>query len=222
MKMSELSDRSGVAVPTIKFYLREGLLAPGERTSPNQSAYDDSHVERLRLVRALIDVGGLSVAATSAVLTAIDSPEIPLNHAFETAQKALPGVLPEADDAAPGPGAAAVEAQLADRGWFVTGGNPGRPVATRVLDTYERLGLDNLHSVLPAYLDAAELIARADLDAVAAASDRAHMVETVVVGTVLGDALLAGLRRIAQERESHLRFGTPPGPDTDCETGASS
>ena len=219
MRMSELSERSGVAVPTIKFYLREGLLAAGERTSPNQAAYDDGHVDRLRLVRALIDVGGLSVAATSAVIAAIDTPEVPLHHAFEIAQNALPGVLPEGEEGPAGPGASAVQGELADRGWFVTRGNPGHPVAARVLDTYERLGLTNLHAVLPAYLDAAELIARADLDAVAAASHRAQMVETVVVGTVLGDSLLAGLRRIAQERESHLRFGTPPGPDKNCEPG---
>ncbi|WP_346281659.1 MerR family DNA-binding transcriptional regulator, partial [Pseudonocardia sp.] len=34
MRMAELSARTGVPIPTIKFYLREGLLPPGERTSP--------------------------------------------------------------------------------------------------------------------------------------------------------------------------------------------
>ena len=37
MRMAELSRRTGVPVPTIKYYLREGLLPPGERTSPNQA-----------------------------------------------------------------------------------------------------------------------------------------------------------------------------------------
>jgi hypothetical protein len=37
------------------------------------------------------------------------------------------------------------------------------------------------------------------------------MAETVVVGTVLGDALFAGLRRIAQEHSSHTMFPAPPG-----------
>ncbi|MDX2026822.1 MerR family transcriptional regulator, partial [Microcella sp.] len=45
--MSELSATTGTPVPTLKFYLREGLLPAGERTSPNQSQYDDSHVERV-------------------------------------------------------------------------------------------------------------------------------------------------------------------------------
>lgn len=42
MRMAELSSSSGVPIPTIHFYLREGLLPPGERTSPNQAHYDDS------------------------------------------------------------------------------------------------------------------------------------------------------------------------------------
>jgi DNA-binding transcriptional MerR regulator len=40
MRIAELSRRSGVSVPTIKYYLREGLLPPGERTSPNQALYN--------------------------------------------------------------------------------------------------------------------------------------------------------------------------------------
>ena len=32
MWMAELAERSGVPVPTIKFYLREGLLPRGGRT----------------------------------------------------------------------------------------------------------------------------------------------------------------------------------------------
>lgn len=44
--MRELAECSGVPVATIKFYLRTGLLAPGERTSPNQARYTGEHVRR--------------------------------------------------------------------------------------------------------------------------------------------------------------------------------
>ena len=47
MRIAELSRRSGVSVPTIKYYLREGLLAAGERTGPNQARYDEAHLRRL-------------------------------------------------------------------------------------------------------------------------------------------------------------------------------
>ena len=37
MRIAELSQTTGVPVPTIKYYLREGLLPAGELTSPNQA-----------------------------------------------------------------------------------------------------------------------------------------------------------------------------------------
>src|SRR4030081_3166458 len=73
VRMAELSARTGVPIPTIKFYLREGLLPPGERTSPNQAQYGEEHARRLKLIRALVDVGGLSIVASRAVLGHLDS-----------------------------------------------------------------------------------------------------------------------------------------------------
>jgi len=206
MRMSELSERSGVAIPTIKFYLREQLLAAGERTSPNQASYSEEHVARLRLVRALLDVGGLTVASAKDVLRAIDDTAMPLDWAFGVAQHALPGVVPDVDEAELEFGTRAVDDVLAANGWEVTSDNPGRATAARVLSAYEKLGETSLVTVLPEYLRAAEIVAEADLSVVETVSSRAEMVQTVVVGTVLGDALFAGLRRIAQERASDIHF----------------
>ncbi|MFD0479411.1 MerR family transcriptional regulator [Nonomuraea thailandensis] len=58
MRISELSARSGVAIPTIKYYLREGMLHQGEQTAATRAEYDETHLRRLRLIRALLDVGG--------------------------------------------------------------------------------------------------------------------------------------------------------------------
>lgn len=44
MRLSELSERSGVSTATIKYYLREQLLPPGRRVSATQAEYTDSHV----------------------------------------------------------------------------------------------------------------------------------------------------------------------------------
>lgn len=44
MKVSELARATGVPIPTIKYYLREGMLAPGRRTSVNRAWYDHGHV----------------------------------------------------------------------------------------------------------------------------------------------------------------------------------
>ncbi len=72
MRVSELSERTGVSIPTIKYYLREGLLPRGERTARNQAEYSESHVERLALIRALRDTAGFSMAAITTVVEAME------------------------------------------------------------------------------------------------------------------------------------------------------
>jgi DNA-binding transcriptional MerR regulator len=59
VRISELAESTGVALPTLKYYLREGLLMPGTPTSRTRAVYDGTHVERVRLVRALIETGGM-------------------------------------------------------------------------------------------------------------------------------------------------------------------
>lgn len=74
MRISELSSRTGISVATIKFYLRENLLHPGVRTAATQAQYDESHEARLRLIRALLGPGGLSVAGAHRVIRAVEEP----------------------------------------------------------------------------------------------------------------------------------------------------
>ena len=210
MKMSQLSTASGVAVPSIKFYLREGLLPAGKRTSANQATYNDTHVQRLRLIRALIEVGSLSVATARGVLVAVDSPDLPLSHIFGAAQLAISGTDLYAPVAEGSAGRRQVGAAIARMGWSVTDENPGRNGAARVLDTYAELGQAHLNEIAPEYTEAVELIARADLAAVARCTEVGDMAETVVVGTILGDALIASLRRIAQEHMSNQLFPSTP------------
>jgi DNA-binding transcriptional MerR regulator len=214
MRMSELSDRSGVAVPTIKYYQRENLLHAGEFSSPTQASYDDTHVERLRLIRALIDIGGLSVASAREVITAIDDTSLPLTWTFGVAQRAISTTIAPVDSPTGGRGADDVAAALTDASVNIHSDNPGLPIAARVLDSYYELGHDELVGVLPDYLRAAMIVANADLDAVSRQAGRSDMAQTVVVGTVLGDSLLAGLRRIAQEHVSRQRFPAPEDIET--------
>src|SRR5690606_42064817 len=94
MRMAELSRESGVPVATIKYYLREGLLHPGERTSPNQARYDGTHIQRLRLVRALLDIGGLSVTTAKDGLAALASREASPHHVLGVTQLGRPVAEP--------------------------------------------------------------------------------------------------------------------------------
>jgi DNA-binding transcriptional MerR regulator len=56
LKMAELAERSGVSAPTIRHYIREGLLGDGDdiqRTSRNMAYYPPELVERILLIKRL-------------------------------------------------------------------------------------------------------------------------------------------------------------------------
>ena len=212
MRVGELSRRSDVSVASIKYYLREGLLPAGARTGPNQADYGDAHLRRLRMIRALIDVGGLSVAATHDVLAAIDDPALPLQEALGRASATT--TAPDDPDGTRDEVWLAAERTLAEhvdeRGWSVSAENPAWGTAVEVLATYARLGDDDLAAQLGLYLRVMEEVAEQEVAAVVQRGDRARTVEGVVVGTVLGDTLLAAVRRLAQQHCSLRLLGATP------------
>jgi DNA-binding transcriptional MerR regulator len=53
LKISELAERSGVPVATIRHYLREGLLPEPVKTSRNMAYYPPEFVDRIRLIKQL-------------------------------------------------------------------------------------------------------------------------------------------------------------------------
>src|ERR671931_1353640 len=53
LRISELAERSGVPVATIRHYLREGLLPEPVKTSRNMAYYPPEFVERIRLIKQL-------------------------------------------------------------------------------------------------------------------------------------------------------------------------
>lgn len=226
MKMSELSRRSGVAIPTIKFYLREGLLPAGHATASNQADYDEDHLRRLRLVRALISFGGLSVTASREVLGAISEP-LDIFHTLGVAHYALGA--PVADTAAsptegtgptdePDAYVGEVTALIDAMGWDVGNSSPGRAGLATGLRALHKVGADvGLADLLP-YARLAEATARLDLDHLADFKDRIDVAERAVVLTVLLEPVLATLRRLAQENEATLRYPTErmEHPTADC------
>lgn len=200
MRISELSARSGVPVPTIKYYLREGLLPEGQRTSPTQASYGESHVSRLRLVRALIE-SGVTVARAQRVLAALDDrPENP----YDLLAAAHAAVTPPADHDLGTTDAAHLVEQM---GWHADRCDPDvLGEVARALAAIQNAGFTIPENVLPAYLDAVGRIARAEIAGVPTDSPEAA-VRYVVLGTVLNEPLLLALRRVAQQVASAERFG---------------
>ncbi len=203
MKISELSRISGVPLPTVKYYLREGLLPPGRALGRNQAEYGEAHLRRLRLIRALIDVGGLSVAGVRQVLDAIDDEVVAGHDLLGTAHEAIAGVS-RADRSSAGWLAARAEAArvVAARGWRVYERAHALDQLADAIAALRELGQEDMLTMLDGYAEAAERLARQEVGLVLARGDRAGMVEGVVTGTVLGEAMLTALRRLAQEHAS--------------------
>ncbi|MEV8451874.1 MerR family transcriptional regulator [Streptomyces sp. NPDC052095] len=207
MRIGELSSRSGVPVPTIKFYVREGLLPAGQLTSRNQASYDSGHERRLRLIRALLDVGGLSLSAIGDVLRAVEDPEQPVHKVLGAAAKRL---APQPEDEA-GPELEDAREEVAEllerRGWRVGARGPAGESLAGVIAALRRVGHGGFVDLLDTYAVAAESVARADLDYVGRRVAREDLVESVVVGTVLGEAMFGALRRLAHAESSARNYG---------------
>jgi DNA-binding transcriptional MerR regulator len=202
MRIGELATRAGVSVPTIKYYVREGMLPAGERMGPNQVRYAESHVRRLQLIRAMLDVGGMSIAAAREVLAEVDAPGGTVHDILGAAQAA---VSREAVDRGSEEDRRFAERRVADlvaaQGWGVTADkkNPGWQVLVQIVATYRALGREDLLGLLDRYAAAAGELAVAELDVVGRLPTTDDKVEGVVLGTLLGDAAMSALRRIAQE-----------------------
>lgn len=69
--MGELSRRSGIPVPTLRHYLRRGLLPPAEPDRPNRFLYGPSHLQAAQLVRLLRERRRLSLSEIGAILPSL-------------------------------------------------------------------------------------------------------------------------------------------------------
>lgn len=203
MRISELSQRSGVPVATIKYYLREGLLPPGASTAPNQAQYDEQHLAHLHLIRALREGAGLSIATLARVFEAMwshQASERPRYLALAVAALTPPLEVPEEE--APDYEAAGgeVDRLLDQLGWDLDPDSPGRDDLVRALVA--------LHRFFPeAITDPGQLVPYAwsmraladreipetyehDIDAVAA-------LRFAVLGTALFEPVILALRKLA-------------------------
>ncbi|WP_434592162.1 MerR family transcriptional regulator [Streptomyces sp. A5-4] len=223
MRISELGRRSGVPITTIKHYLREGLLPPGRATSATQAEYGEPHLRRLRLVRALIGVRGLSVDTTKELLRAVSENETDTHQLLGLVLGARPAT-------GPGPGTVAVDADpdpdpdpdtttattadigtdalLTEMGWSVSEHAPAKEVVATTLETLRSLGMDYDWRSLVPYAALAERTAALDLDQLTETADPLERAERAVLLTVLLEPALLALRRLAQEDESAKRYGT--------------
>jgi len=68
LRMGELAEASGVPAPTIKHYLREGLLPEPVKTSRNMAYYPLEFVDRIKLIKRLQEERFMPLKAIKSVL----------------------------------------------------------------------------------------------------------------------------------------------------------
>jgi DNA-binding transcriptional MerR regulator len=209
MKISELSRRTGVTVATIKYYIREGLLPAGTPVTVTTADYDAAHVDRLRLIRALVDIGQLSITTVGELLAALDREEAAqptangrtTNKARAAAVRSAVTATHDALAAGAPPISAAPEralAAMAALGWTVDPKSSALGQLETALAGLDAVLLPPSEATLRAYGGAALAVAEADSAGTPAGSP-AEIVRHTVIGTVLYEPVLIALRRLAQE-----------------------
>ncbi|MFD0382557.1 MerR family transcriptional regulator [Streptomyces stramineus] len=210
MRLAELSERSGVSTATIKYYLREELLQPGRRVSATQAEYGEDHLRRLRLVRALIQIGRMPVATAREVIAAAEDESLDHHMRLGAATQALPGPEPDAGDPATETARRTMETLLERLGWYRESDEdepaPVRRTLIAAVAALVRLGYPcGVEHLLP-YARLAEQLAVADLDLVEREPTPEGQIEAAVALTVLYEPVLLSLRRLAHAEESARRF----------------
>ncbi|MEU8887527.1 MerR family transcriptional regulator [Streptomyces sp. NPDC048442] len=213
MRLAELSERSGVSLATIKYYLRQGLLAPGIRISATTAEYDESHLRRLRLVRALLQVGRLPVATARKVLGHVDDDSLGRTMRLGAALWELPHETEAEAEQDESTAAAQVEVDrlLGKLGWDsareIGALSPVHRSLVVAVATLMRLGYQWDAELMAPYAELMHQAAIRDLDFVETHPSEAEKVETAVAAAILFRPVLDALHRLAQEEESARRYG---------------
>ncbi len=208
MQISELSDRSGLTIQTIKFYIREGLLPKGSTVSATRAEYDGRHLERLRLINALREVGDLPVAAIQQIIAAVEDDRVSLHDLFATTRHAIGPHVAAPHDPHWRAAREDVDALVRELGWTVGPDAPARDLLAHTFTALRRLGFPITLTDLRPYVNAATEVAEHEIGRVGEGGPRSRTVHTLLVSTVLYEQVLTALHRLAQEDASARRFGT--------------
>jgi DNA-binding transcriptional MerR regulator len=201
MKVSELSQKTSVPLPTIKFYIREGLLPSGARTGKNQADYGEKHVERLSLIVALRDDAGLSIETIARALRAADAATARENfviRAIDALDQGKGVVAADLDPVAFERALTVVLRLAEERKWEVEPGDVAVRDAARAVVAIERGFPTENEESLGVYADVAGKIAECEIpDDWALDESPDAALRYAVLGTVLFEPFILALRRMA-------------------------
>lgn len=212
-----------MSVASIKFYLREGLLPPGDTSRPHRAYYDERHVRRLSVIRAMRDAD-ISIDAMRRAFDAVTAPRADAVDAIAPAIDAL-AVSTDAPADAP------VDATLLEArrdvaelfrraGLSVREEAGSRETAARALASIRRFGFDFTPEQLSLYLEMLTPLAHTEIERNESTrnmllSDKEGSLELAVLGTVLFEPIMIAFRRALHEHfTTKLVRATTPHPAT--------
>jgi DNA-binding transcriptional MerR regulator len=209
LRISELSRRSGTAIPTIKYYIREGLLPGGTTTAPNQAKYEDRHLARLELVRSLREVADLGIPTIGRILQAVDRVSargVGASHLPLALRALSPGlIVPRGMERVYAEAEKKVDALVKQLGWrAITRQTAGRADLVRALVGIGRYWRSPMpYPALAEYGKIAERLAHLEIpDDWNPAVAPADTLRYAVLGTVLFEPVILALRRMAHAARS--------------------
>ena len=203
MLISELVERSGVPLPTVKYYIREGILAPGHATGARRATYDESHLQRLRLIRSLSTAAGLPLSRIKRVAAILDAPEGSVQDMLGRAMAAL-AIETESESSTDQVPVDEYPRARAATAYLGSGYRPRLPAFAQLesaLAAVEEAGIPAAPERLSIYGPHLWAIAQQELSEVDA-RDPVAAVEFAVLGTALYEPVITAIRRLAHQNIS--------------------
>lgn len=203
MQLNELSNRSGVSTASIKYYLREGLLPPGEAVTATRARYGEKHLRRLELIQALRQIARLGIRQIGALLQLADggAPRLEVLAAIQRVVLGLDGRRVEDGGAGPDPADAVVRL----RHW-PDAPSDARNALNAQLKLMQELSIPVPMPVLDVYSRAMDSVAALDISQTVAPEDTDQLIRTAAVGMHMHSQLLLKLLALAQASHAIRRF----------------
>ena len=97
LRVSDLAAKGGVSPDAIRFYEREGLLRPPERTSSGYRQFDDDAISRVRFIKGAQSLG-LKLAEIRELLEIQDKGACPCGHTRQLIERRVAELDQEIDE----------------------------------------------------------------------------------------------------------------------------
>ncbi|ANP48273.1 hypothetical protein J2Z21_003744 [Streptomyces griseochromogenes] len=199
-----MSRRTGVPLHTLRTYERRRLI-------PALPEHGEAQIRRVELVRALLEVGGLGELEALRILGLLDCSDTTLSRLLGAVQYSLPTAGSASDDGNWARAEERAHALARARNWRVSEHNPAWRTLIQSFVVMEWLGQEDLLRLLDAYAEALEKVAEAEVRLVVERPDPESAVTRMVTATVIGDTVIAALRRLVHEHAvSRLECSSAP------------